>query len=75
MLCLGLGVDHILAGINHLLFIFRCLKLATLARRINLSLPPALAQSPAYGIGGSSPRSGRLNDWRSSRMRTRWLLK
>jgi hydrogenase/urease accessory protein HupE len=46
LLFFNVGVE-----IGQLLFIFGCLMLATLARRINLSLPPALAHWPAYGIG------------------------
>jgi len=46
LLFFNVGVE-----IGQLLFIFGCLVLVALARRINLSLPPALAHWPAYGIG------------------------
>jgi hydrogenase/urease accessory protein HupE len=46
LLFFNVGVE-----LGQLLFIFGCLTLAALARRINLSLPPALAHWPAYGIG------------------------
>jgi hydrogenase/urease accessory protein HupE len=46
LLFFNVGVE-----IGQLLFIFGCLVLAALAQRVNLSLPPALAHLPAYGIG------------------------
>jgi hydrogenase/urease accessory protein HupE len=46
LLFFNVGVE-----LGQLLFIFGCLVLAGLARRINLSMPPALAHWPAYGIG------------------------
>jgi hydrogenase/urease accessory protein HupE len=46
LLFFNLGVE-----VGQLLFVLGCIVLAALARRINLSLPPALAQWPAYGIG------------------------
>jgi hydrogenase/urease accessory protein HupE len=46
LLFFNVGVE-----IGQLLFVLGCLTLAALARRINLSLPPALAHWPAYCIG------------------------
>jgi hydrogenase/urease accessory protein HupE len=46
LLFFNVGVE-----LGQLLFIVGCMALATLAQRINLSPPPALAHWPAYGIG------------------------
>jgi hydrogenase/urease accessory protein HupE len=48
---LALFFFNIGVEIGQLLFVLGCLTLAALARRINLSLPPALAHWPAYCVG------------------------
>jgi hydrogenase/urease accessory protein HupE len=46
LLFFNVGVE-----LGQILFIFGCLVLGALARRIDLSVPPAMAHWPAYGIG------------------------